>query len=128
MEQGGQTILVAEDDPSIQHLLRFWLERSGYRVLLASDGARALELVKAEKPDLAVLDVMMPKMTGFEVLQAIRADPQTAGTGVVMLTAKGGDADVKRAYDAGTDDYLAKPFSPQELRARIEALLKRAAS
>jgi DNA-binding response OmpR family regulator len=120
-----QTILVADDDDDILNLVRFRLERDGYRVLTASDGAAALELARAERPALCVLDVMMPKLGGLEVLQELRADAQTAEARVILLTARSQDADVDRGFEVGADDYVTKPFSPQELRRRVHAVLTR---
>jgi DNA-binding response OmpR family regulator len=119
------TVLVADDEQDIRNLVRFRLERDGYRVVCAADGAEALELARAEQPALCVLDVMMPKYTGLEVLQQLRADPTTAATRVILLTARGQDADVDQGFEAGADDYVTKPFSPQELRRRVQAQLAR---
>ena len=119
------TVLVADDEQDILNLVRFRLERDGLRVVCASDGAEALELARAERPALCVLDVMMPKLTGLEVLQQLRADPQTAGTRVILLTARGQDTDVDQGFEVGADDYVTKPFSPQELRRRVQAQLAR---
>jgi DNA-binding response OmpR family regulator len=122
---GTQTVLVADDDRDILDLVRFRLERDGYRVIAASDGAAALELARAERPALCVLDVMMPKLTGVEVTQQLRADAETAGMRIILLTARSQDADVDRGFEVGADDYVTKPFSPQELRRRVHALLAR---
>ncbi len=120
-----QTILVADDEADILNLVRFGLERDGHRVVMATDGAGALELARAEGPALCVLDVMMPKLSGLEVLQRLRADPSTAGVRVILLTARGREADVDRGFELGADDYVTKPFSPQELRRRVRAVLGR---
>jgi DNA-binding response OmpR family regulator len=120
-----QTILVADDEDDILNLVRFRLERDGFRVLTASDGAAALALARAELPAVCVLDVMMPKLSGLEVLQQLRADPRTAAARVILLTARSQDADVDRGFEVGADDYVTKPFSPQELRRRVQALLAR---
>ena len=118
-------ILAADDDDDILQLVVFRLERSGYTVLQARDGQEALALAAEHRPDLAVLDVMMPKMDGFEVTRRLRADPATSRMPIIMLTARVQDADVQEGFDAGADDYLRKPFSPQELRARVQAILGR---
>jgi len=123
---GGQpVILTADDDPDIRELLAFRLERSGYTVLQAVDGEEALALALEHTPDLAVLDVMMPKMDGFEVVRRMRAEETTKGIPIIMLTARAQDSDVEEGFDAGADDYLRKPFSPQELRARVQSILGR---
>ena len=118
-------ILAADDDDDILQLVVFRLERSGYTVLQARDGEEALALAAEHRPDLAVLDVMMPKMDGFEVTRRLRSDPATSRMPIIMLTARVQDADVQEGFDAGADDYLRKPFSPQELRARVQAILGR---
>jgi DNA-binding response OmpR family regulator len=118
-----QTILVADDDPDIQALVVLRLERSGYRVLRASDGQEALELVLSERPDLAVLDITMPKLDGCEVTRSIRAHAETAEMPIILLTARVQDNDVAVGLDAGATDYVKKPFSPQELGARVASLL-----
>lgn len=119
------TVLVADDEQDILNLVRFRLERDGYQVICASDGAEAVALARAERPALCVLDVMMPKLTGIEVLQQLRADPDTAAIRVILLTARGQDGDVDQGFEAGADDYVTKPFSPQELRRRVQAQLGR---
>jgi DNA-binding response OmpR family regulator len=121
----GQTILVADDEQDILDLVRFRLQRDGYRVVTAQDGQAALDVARAEQPALCVLDVMMPKLSGLEVLTALRADDALAGTRVILLTARGQDGDVDRGFELGADDYVTKPFSPQELRRRVQAQLSR---
>jgi len=123
MSAAGQTVLVADDDPDIQTLVVLRLERSGYRVLRASDGQEALDLALSELPDLAVLDITMPKLDGCEVTRTLRADARTADMPVILLTARVQDDDVVRGLEAGATDYVKKPFSPQELGARITSLL-----
>ncbi len=118
-------ILVADNDEDILTLVSFRLERQGYEVLVARDGAEALERARAELPDLCVLDVMMPKLTGYDVTRELRADPRTADVPVILLTARVQEADVRNGYDAGADDYVRKPFAPQELRDRVAELLAR---
>jgi DNA-binding response OmpR family regulator len=118
-------VLAADDDEDILDLVAFRLERSGYTVIVARDGEEALELAAKELPDLAVLDVMMPKVDGFEVTRRLRADETTSRMPIILLTARSQDADVQQGFDAGADDYLRKPFSPDELRARVQAILGR---
>jgi DNA-binding response OmpR family regulator len=117
------TVLVADDEPHLLRLVKFRLEREGYNVITATDGEAALELARSERPDLCVLDVMMPKRSGFEVLKALREDESHAGMKVIMLTARAQDRDVDAGFSLGADDYLTKPFSPQELRVRVGAHL-----
>jgi DNA-binding response OmpR family regulator len=121
----GKAILVADDDQDILELVAFRLERAGYEVLTAGDGEQALATAREHRPDLAVLDVMMPKLTGYEVVKAMRAEEGTSRIPVILLTARVQEADVSRGFEAGADDYIRKPFSPQELRARVEAILGR---
>jgi DNA-binding response OmpR family regulator len=118
-------VLAADDDEDILDLVAFRLERSGYTVIVARDGEEALELAAKEYPDLAVLDVMMPKVDGFEVTRRLRADEATSRMPIIILTARSQDADVQQGFEAGADDYLRKPFSPDELRARVQAILGR---
>jgi DNA-binding response OmpR family regulator len=118
-------VLVADDDADIRALVTFRLERAGYDVVAASDGEEALRLAREQTPDLAVLDVMMPKLTGDEVTRQIRGDEATQRMPVILLTARVQEEDVARGFEAGADDYIKKPFSPQELRARVQAVLGR---
>lgn len=118
-------ILAADDDEDILRLIAFRLERSGYRVIVAHDGEEALRLAQEHVPALAVLDVRMPKMDGYEVTRALRADASTRDIPVILLTAQVQDTDVERGFEAGADDYVRKPFSPIELRSRVQAILGR---
>jgi DNA-binding response OmpR family regulator len=118
-------VLAADDDEDILAVVAFRLERSGYTVIQARDGQEALELALAEKPDLAVLDVMMPKLDGFELTRRLRAEASTNRMPIILLTARAQDADVAQGFEAGADDYIRKPFSPQELRTRVQAILGR---
>jgi DNA-binding response OmpR family regulator len=120
-----QVILIADDDEDILQLVAFRLERSGYTVVRARNGEEALQAAREHVPDLAVLDVRMPKLDGYEVTRAIRADEATRHVPVILLTAKVQDGDVQHGFDAGADDYVRKPFSPQELRSRVQAILGR---
>ena len=124
-ERPQPVVLAADDDEDILELVAFRLERSGYTVLRARDGEEALQVAREQRPDLVVLDVMMPKLDGFEVTRRLRADELTRSTPIILLTARAQDADVQTGFDAGADDYLRKPFSPQELRARVQAILGR---
>jgi DNA-binding response OmpR family regulator len=118
-------VLVADDDDDIRDLVAFRLDRAGYEVLRAGDGQQALDLAKEHVPDLAVLDVMMPKLTGYDVTRELRANAATSRIPVILLTARVQEADVARGFEAGADDYVKKPFSPQELKARVQAVLGR---
>ena len=115
-------ILAVDDERHIVRLVEVNLQRAGYEVVTAYDGKEALEKVHAEKPDLVVLDVMMPYMDGFEVLKNLKADPITAEIPVIMLTAKAQDADVFRGWQSGVDCYLTKPFNPMELLAFVKRI------
>ena len=118
-------VLAADDDEDLLGLVSFRLERAGYTVLLARDGAEALEIALRERPDLALLDVMMPKLDGFELTRRLREEEATSRMPIILLTARSQDADVQQGFDAGADDYIRKPFSPDELRARVQAILGR---
>jgi len=118
-------VLAADDDEDILGLLSFRLERAGYTVLLARDGEEALEIALREQPDLAVLDVMMPKLEGFELTRRLRSEQATSRMPIILLTARSQDADVQQGFDAGADDYIRKPFSPDELLSRVQAILGR---
>lgn len=111
----SKRILAVDDERHIVRLIQVNLERAGYQVATAFDGPEALKKVESEKPDLIVLDVMMPRMDGFEVLKRLRASPETREIPVIMLTAKTQDADVFRGWSAGVSAYLTKPFNPLEL-------------
>jgi DNA-binding response OmpR family regulator len=126
-EDDAPLVLVADDDEDILALIAFRLERSGCRVLRASDGEEALRVALEEVPDLAVLDVMMPRLDGHEVTRRIRANEKTSGIPIILLTARAQEDDVAAGFEAGADDYVKKPFSPQELGARVQAILGRSA-
>ena len=113
-------VLIADDDPDIRMLVRLRLERSGYAVVAANDGLEALKLAMECRPDLVILDVTMPGLTGVEVTRELRA--RAATMPVILLTAHANEADVDRGADAGADVYVTKPFSPQELESRVRAL------
>ena len=116
------SVLIVEDDPNIRELLQLYLEKGGYAVTLAADGGQGLEKFRSIKPNLVLLDVMMPVMNGWEVCKAIRAESNTP---VIMLTAKGETDDKVTGLRSGADDYVTKPFEMKELLARIEAVLRR---
>ncbi|MGP7819235.1 response regulator transcription factor [Niallia sp. 01092] len=117
-------ILIVDDDPYIRELIKMLLLKEGFSILVASDGLSALELLKSEKVDLIVMDIMMPNMDGWELCREIRAYYSPA-LPILMLTAKGETAQKVKGFQLGTDDYLVKPFEPAELIARVKALLKR---
>jgi DNA-binding response OmpR family regulator len=116
-------VLIVDDEPSIVISLEFLLKREGYTVSVARDGEEGLAAICAQRPDLVVLDVMMPKIDGFAVLTAVRADPDLAATRILMLTAKGREAEQKKGLSLGADAYMAKPFSTHELVAKAKQLL-----
>jgi DNA-binding response OmpR family regulator len=118
-------VLVADDDADILALVRFRLERAGCTVLAASDGQTALELALDAEPDLAVLDVTMPRLDGYEVTRRLREREATRRIPIILLTARVQEADVQQGVDAGADEYVTKPFSPLELGARVQAALAR---
>ena len=118
-------ILVVEDEKEIQDLLAHYLRKEGFSPILAPDGETAILKARREKPDLVLLDILLPKADGLEVLRAIRADEMISRTPVVMLTAKGDEADRVVGLELGADDYIPKPFSPREVVARIKAILRR---
>jgi DNA-binding response OmpR family regulator len=118
-------VLVADDEEDIRALVAFRLERAGYEVITAADGEEALTLAKTRLPDLAVLDMMMPKATGLEVTRSLRAQDTTKDIPVILLTARAQEADVASGFEAGADDYVKKPFSPKDLQSRIQTLLER---
>jgi DNA-binding response OmpR family regulator len=122
---GDTLILIADDDDDVLDLVRFRLDEGGYQTISAVNGAEALELARQRLPDLCVLDVMMPKMNGFEVVQALREARNTENIPVLLLTATVQDRDVAHGLEVGANDYLRKPFDPQELQARVEALMNR---
>ena len=118
-------ILAVDDERHVIRLIEINLARAGYQVTTASAGREALRKVAAERPDLVVLDVMMPKLTGYDVTRELRANAATSRIPVILLTARVQEADVARGFEAGADDYVKKPFSPQELKARVQAVLGR---
>ena len=119
----SKKILIADDEPNIVTALEFLLQKSGYEVLLARDGEAALQQVELHLPDLVLLDVMMSVKSGYEVCQRMRARPEWQRIKIVMLSAKGREAEVSKGLSLGADSYVTKPFSNKELVSRIDALL-----
>lgn len=119
----SKKVLIADDEPNIVISLEFLLRREGFEVLVAVNGEEALTKARAERPDLVLLDVMMPKMNGFDVCQALRADPELASMRVLMLTAKGRETEVSKGLGLGADGYMTKPFSTKDLVAQVRLLL-----
>ncbi len=126
MERKRPVILIADDDEDILELVRLRLARCDYELVLARDGAEALAAARERTPDLALLDVAMPAMDGYEVLSAMRADPATKDVPVILLTARAESTDVEKGFEAGADDYITKPFSPQALHERVAKALEHA--
>jgi DNA-binding response OmpR family regulator len=116
-------ILVADDEPNIVISLEYLLKRAGYTVVIARDGQEALDAIARELPDLVLLDVMMPKKTGFEVCQEVRANDALKGVKILMLTAKGRDTDVAKGTAMGADAYMTKPFSTRDLALKVADML-----
>jgi DNA-binding response OmpR family regulator len=117
------TVLLAEDDSDIRRLVTFKLEQAGHAVRGFGDGALALADARAHRPDVAVLDVTMPGMSGLEVCRELRRNPATASVPVIMLTARGQRDDIATGFTAGANEYIVKPFSPRELAVRVKAVL-----
>lgn len=122
------SLLVVEDEKDLLEVLRFSLSREGFSVRTAENGEDAIRFVREKRPDLVVLDLMLPTIDGLSVCRALRATESTRDLPVVMLTAKGEESDIVRGLEAGADDYVTKPFSPKVLLARINAVLRRAAA
>jgi two-component system, OmpR family, alkaline phosphatase synthesis response regulator PhoP len=119
----AKKVLIADDEQNIVISIEFLMKREGFQVLIAHDGEDALAKVQSERPDLVLLDVMMPKKNGYEVCQSIKGDPALAATKVLMLTAKGRDTEVAKGLAIGADAYMTKPFSTRELVAKAKELL-----
>jgi DNA-binding response OmpR family regulator len=119
----NKSILVVDDDPKIVEIVSLYLKREGYRVLAAYDGRQALEMAREKRPDLIVLDLMLPGLDGMDVCRLLRDESDVP---ILMLTARASDEDKLRGFDVGADDYLTKPFNPRELVARVRAILRRA--
>jgi len=121
----GAKILVADDEPNIVISLEYLLKREGYTVLVARDGQEALDLIAQDRPDLVLLDVMMPRKSGFDVCQDLRCNDAYQGVKILMLTAKGRDTDVAKGMALGADAYVTKPFATRELVQKIAEMLSR---
>ncbi len=118
------TVLVVDDDPVILKLLEVNFEMEGFTVLLAHDGEEGVALTRSERPDIVVSDVMMPKMSGLELVEELKSDPDTSSIPIILLTAKAQMADLRAGVDAGADDYITKPFEPLELVHRVNRLIE----
>ena len=123
LDRVAATILVVDDDPVILQLLQVNFEMEGFTVITAADGQEGVERTRADRPDIVVSDVMMPRMTGLELVAELKADPETAKIPVLLLTAKAQQADISAGLDQGADDYVTKPFEPLELVDRVNRLL-----
>lgn len=118
-------IVIADDDADIRELVVFKLRHGGHDVVPVADGAAAVEACTSQRPDLVILDVMMPGMSGLEAARALRQDTDMDGLPIIMLTARAQESDIEQGFEAGADDYVVKPFSPRELAARVDAVLAR---
>lgn len=119
----GNKILIADDEPNIVISLEFLMKREGFEVLIAQDGEEAVDKIRSEMPDVVLLDVMMPKKSGFEVCQEVKADASLRAVKILMLTAKGRDTEIAKGLALGADAYMTKPFSTRELVERVHSLL-----
>jgi len=120
-----QTILVVDDEKDIVTLLEYNLQRAGFNTISALDGPDAIDLARSRKPDLIILDIMLPSMDGMEICKILKGDPNTSHIPIIMLTARGEEVDRILGFELGADDYITKPFSPRELVLRVKAVLKR---
>jgi two-component system, OmpR family, response regulator MtrA len=118
-------IVVADDDSDIRELVAFKLRQAGHDIVAVADGAAAVEACQLNAPDLVMLDVMMPGMSGIDACRALRANASLADVPVILLTARAQEADIEHGFSAGADDYVVKPFSPRELASRVESVLQR---
>ena len=116
-------VLVCDDEPYIVESVSYVVRKAGFEVVVAEDGEEALEKGRQEKPDLIFLDIMMPKITGYEVCRQLKEDPSTRDTYIVMLTARGQEEDEKKALEMGADEFMTKPFSPRKMRAKLLEIL-----
>ncbi len=121
----SDSVLIVEDEQDVVDLLRYNLNRAGFDVLIATNGVQGLEMARSERPDVIILDLMLPQMTGEKVCKSLKDDTNTAGIPIIMLTAKGQPKERVTGFELGADDYVSKPFSPKELLLRIQALLRR---
>jgi len=118
-------VLIVDDEPNIVLSVEFLMQRDGLEVITASDGQEAIDVLASARPDLMILDVMMPRKNGFEVCAEVRADPALSGMPILMLTAKGREAEMKKGISLGADAYITKPFSTHDLVAKVHELLNR---
>jgi two-component system alkaline phosphatase synthesis response regulator PhoP len=119
----SKKVLVCDDEPYIVESVSYVVKKAGFEVVVAEDGQEALEAGRREKPDLIFLDIMMPKLTGYEVCRQLKDDPDTRGAYIVMLTARGQEEDERKALEMGADEFMTKPFSPRKMRAKLVELL-----
>jgi DNA-binding response OmpR family regulator len=119
----SKKILIVDDEPNILISLEFLMRRDGFEVAVAQDGEEALRIIREQRPDLVLLDVMMPKLNGFEVCKQVRGDPALSDTRIIMLTAKGRQAEVAKGLALGADGYITKPFSTRDLVIQVRSLL-----
>ena len=120
----GSTVLVVDDDPVILKLLEVNFEMEGFTVLLAHDGEEGVSVARSERPDIVVSDIMMPRMSGLQLVEELKSDPDTSAIPIILLTAKAQMADIRAGTDAGADDYITKPFEPLELVDRVNRLIE----
>jgi DNA-binding response OmpR family regulator len=125
IEEEMPKILIAEDEPDIRELVAFTLRFAGYEVVTASNGEEAVQVAVREMPDMALMDVRMPRMTGYDACRAMKANPELKDIPVVFLSAKGQESEIATGMEAGAEDYLLKPFAPDQLTARVRAILGR---
>ena len=125
MPPAPKKILIVEDEPDIAQLVKLYLEKDGFHTNVATSGVEALKLIKSERPDLLILDLMLPEIDGIEVCKKVRTTPDTALLPIIMLTAKAEESDTIIGLELGADDYVTKPFSPKALVARVKALFRR---
>lgn len=121
----SDSVLIVEDEQDVIDLLRYNLNRAGFDVIIATNGVKGLEMARSERPDVMILDLMLPQMNGEKVCKTLKEDPDTANIPIIMLTAKSQPGERVSGFELGADDYVAKPFSPKELVLRIQALLRR---
>jgi two-component system alkaline phosphatase synthesis response regulator PhoP len=121
-------ILIVDDEKALVSLVALHMQMAGYEVLFTNEGWSAIDICKRDKPDLVILDLMLPKLNGWEVCRRLRSDDETKDMAVIMLSARGELEDKLRGFDAGADDYVTKPFSPKELVARVKRILDRSVS
>ena len=118
-------VVIADDDPDIRRLVQITVSNAGCDVTVAADGEEALDLIRQAPPDLVILDVLMPRVDGWEVAKELKADPQTAAIPIMFLTSRGQEHDVLEGFNSGAADYMVKPFSPRELQVRVRAILSK---